>query len=200
MKYKLLFALFAVAVILSPKNGLAGNHQRDTWYIGFGIGGGYGKYEIYGKEITFDDWLEGLYKDPKVSLDFKVGTTLSPKTLLGFDITALGQTGSLLGVDAHIQINNYFLMLTHFPMEEGFFIRAGAGLSNIVYKIEGLGLSAEQIVNGYGILGGVGYALWLGESFNLTLNVDHSRQFYSGGSQDPDNSQFTIMYLGFDWY
>jgi hypothetical protein len=52
--------------------------------------------------------------------------------------------------------------------------------------------SASDTANGFGLLGGLGYAFWLGKSFNLTLNIDHSRQFYSIGS-DHDNSQFTIF-------
>ncbi len=67
-----------------------------------------------------------------------------------------------------------------------------------MFEIDGA-FSASDSTGGFGILGGIGYAFWLGKSFNLTLNIDHSRQFYSGGS-DPDNSQFTIFYLGFDWY
>ena len=88
-------------------------------------------------------------------------------------------------------------MLTHFPKEEVFFIRGG-GLSNIGYTIKGSGNDIKCTETGYGILGGVGYAFWIGKSFNLTLNLDYSRQFYSGDIADSSN--FTIAYLGFDWY
>ena len=198
MKNRTIILILTIVFFAFQGNGLAGTHQRDNWYIGFGLGGAFdASYEDAGQERTFDDWLEfwGFDKDPKISLNFKVGGTLSPKTLLGFDITAVGQSGSLPGVDGHIQINNYFLMLTHFPKKEGFFIRAGGGLSILTAEID----TASDTANGFGLLGGLGYAFWLGESFNLTLNIDHSRQFYSGGS-DPDNSQFTIFYVGFDWY
>jgi hypothetical protein len=131
-------------------------------------------------------------------LNFKVGKTLNSKTLIGFDLTAVSQTGSLGGIDGHIQINNYFFMFTHFPKEEGFFIRAGGGLSNLMFEIDGA-FSASDSTGGFGILGGIGYAFWLGKRFNLTLNIDHYRQFYEGGN-DPDNSQFTSFYVGFDWY
>lgn len=195
----LYFILLAVAFGIFPAKGMAETsetHTRSNWYIGFGLGAGLdARYEINGEEITFDDWLEGLDKSPKTAINFKVGGTISPKTLLGFDGTAVRQEGTV-GVDAAIQINNYFLMLTHFPYEEGLFFRVGGGLSNIVAEVDG----DRDVVSGYGILGGVGYAFWLGKSFNLTLNLDHSRQYYSGGSDDPDRSQFTIAYVGFDWY
>lgn len=193
-------------------------HKRRSMYIGFGFGGGLdARYKINNKTITFDDWLEGTEdKSPKFSFNFKIGATLNPKTLLGLDLNGVSQSGSVLRdfiietkkVDATIGIYNLFLMITHFPRKEGFFIRGGGGYSTISYQIEGLD---EDIVDGvfgrisessdgYGLLGGVGYAFWLGKRFNLTINLDHSRQFYSSDNEKPDKSQFTIAYLGFDWY
>lgn len=200
MKSKNIFLIFTIIIFIFPGKGLAENHQRDNWYIGFGLGGGLdARYEINGQEITFDDWLEHLDKNPKISLNFKVGGTLSPKTLLGFDFTAVSQTGSIGNIDANIQINNYFLMLTHFPKKKGFFVRGGGGLSNIIFEINTAWGDISESAEGFGVLGGLGYAFWLKKSFNLTLNIDHSRQFYSG-EDEPDNSQFTIFYVGFDWY
>ena len=111
--------------------------------------------------------------------------------MIGFDLTAVSQTGSLGGIDGHIQINNYFFMFTHFPKEEGFFIRAGGGLSNLMFEIDGA-FSASDSTGGFGILGGIGYAFWLGKSFNLTLNIDHSRQFYEGGN-DPATPSLQVF-------
>jgi hypothetical protein len=59
----------------------------------------------------------------------------------------------------------------------------------------------ELEANRYGVLAGVGYTFWIGKSFNLTINFDHSRQFYASGDVNyPSNSQFTALHLGFDWY
>ena len=177
------------------------SHQRDSWYIGFGLGGGLSaSWEATTDTVSFDDWLDGLEKDPKISLNFKVGGTISPETLLGFDVTAVGQGGTASGVDAHAQINNYFLMLTHFPNKEGLFIRLGGGYSVIVATIDTPFGDFDSRVKRVGALGGIGYALWLGKSFNLTLNLDHSQQWYSSSFGEPDTSQFTILYVGFDWY
>ena len=203
MKNRTIVLILTIVFFAFQGNGLAETHQRDSWYIGFGLGGASGaSYEINGQEKTFEDWLDfwGFDdKSPKIAFNFKVGKTLSQKTLIGFDLSGAGQSGSLPGGDGHIQISNFFLMFTHFPQEEGFFIRAGGGLSNLTAELDwGFG-SVSDTASGFGLLGGLGYAFWLGKSFNLTLNIDHSRQFYSGGS-DPDNSQFTIFYVGFDWY
>lgn len=193
--------LFMITLMVVPSVGFAETHQRDTWYIGFGLGGGAGaSYKLNGKDITFDDWLRGLDKSPKVSFNFKVGATISPKTLLGFDATAISQEGTIGSTTSHIQINNYFLMLTHFPFDEGLFLRGGGGFSNILYDNKGGANNGSDVTKGYGVLGGIGYAFWLGKSFNFTLNADHSRQFYPTSTVRPESSQFTSIYLGFDWY
>ena len=199
MKNRTIILILTIVFFAFQGNGLAETHQRSSWYIGFGLGGAFdASFELNGEEITFDDWLSGTDKSPKVSFNFKVGKTFSQKTLIGFDLTGAGQSG-IGGIDGHIQINNFFFMLTHFPQKEGFFIRAGGGLSNLTAEIDtGLG-TASDTISGFGLLGGIGYAFWLGKRFNLTLNIDHSMQFYDGGN-DPDSSQFTIFYMGFDWY
>ena len=46
----------------------------------------------------------------------------------------------------------------------------------------------------------IGYAFRLGRRINLTLNVDHSWQYYFGYDKGSDESWFTLVYLGFDWY
>lgn len=202
MRIRNLLLLITLFCLTLPATAQAQTrHQRGDWYIGFGLGGGLSAdYKIDGDTVTFDDWLEGLDKDSKLSLNFKVGGTIDSKNLLGFDITAVNQTGTAIGVDALIQINNYFLMWTHFPREEGAFFRLGGGLSNIVAEVNSSFGDFSDRVNGEGLLLGVGYAFWLGQSFNLTLNLDHSRQWYSSGAGEPDSSQFTIFYIGFDWY
>ena len=207
MKYMEFFLVLSVISLIYPLSAFSSTQERDSWYIGYGLGGGLAaSYEINRTEFTFDGLLEveGLDKSLKISLNFKVGRTLTHKSLLGFDITAAGQTGSLATVfgtvESQIQINNNLLMSTHFPREEGFFVRGGGGLSAMVNTVEGSGKAAAAQVSGYGLLGAVGYAFWLGKSFNLTLNIDHSRQFYPSGSSEPDSSQFTIIYMGFDWY
>lgn len=202
MRIRNLLLLITLFCLTLPATAQAQTrHQRGDWYIGFGLGGGLSAdYKIDGDTVTFDDWLKGLDKDSKLSLNFKVGGTIDSKNLLGFDITAVNQTGTAIGVDALIQINNYFLMWTHFPQEEGAFFRLGGGLSNIMAEVNSSFGDFSDRVNGQGLLLGVGYAFWLGQSFNLTLNLDHSRQWYSSGAGEPDSSQFTILYLGFDWY
>ena len=165
------------------------------WYVGTGIGPGFGaKYKVNGQSITFDDRLQGATdKSPLLALNIvNAGIALSPTLLFGFSGSAVAQTGKLAGNDAHLQINNYLAALTWFPAEKGFFVRGGAGLSNIFIDT---GVSSDR-VNGFGILVGAGYALPVARRHNITFTADYSRQSYSGSSTKPDSSQFGSGYLG----
>jgi hypothetical protein len=196
-----LFLLIVVGLALPATASAQALHQRDTWYIGFGLGGGLAaQWHVDGQTITFDDWLAGTDKGPKVSLNFKVGGTMSPQTLVGFDLTAVAQSGTLSGLDATTVITNYFAMLTHFPNQEGLFVRVGGGMSRLTNMVDTPSGTISDDATGFGLLGGIGYAFWLGKSFNLTLNMDQSYQWYSSSPGNPDKSQFTILYVGFDWY
>ncbi len=122
-----------------------------------------------------------------------MGVTLGPSLLLGFSGSSVAQTGKLAGNDIHLQINNYLLAVTWFPAEQGFFVRGGGGVSNILIDT---GTSTDR-ANGYGLLLGAGYASQFAERHNITLTVDHSRQSYSGSTTKPESSQFTAAYLGY---
>src|SRR5439155_2103046 len=121
------------------------------------------------------------------------GIALSPSLLVGLSASAVGQGGTLAGKDAHLQINNFLAALTWFPAEKGFFLRGGAGLSNILIDT---GVSSNT-AHGFGILVGAGYALPVARRHNITFTVDYSRQSYSGSSTKPDSSEFGAAYLGY---
>lgn len=174
--------------------------RRDTWYIGFGIGSGGGNVtdESGSYRLT-----AGLTSPVTNFINFKVGATLTPNLLLGLDIAGhvtSGTVPALLGgtYDASRQITNIDAMLTWFPIERGLFLRGGLGVTN--YKVEVKGQGSDD-VDGANFTVGGGYAFWLGRTFNLTLNLDYSAQTYnSGRSGAPSRTNFTALWLGFDWY
>lgn len=201
MKHTVLLLGALFVVLICPSFLTAGEHQRDSWYIGFGIGAGFDEaWYVDGKKVTFEDWHGLSDGNVTAALNFKAGGTLSPKLLLGFDLTSIGESSTNGYTDRFCSIDNYFLMLTFFPWEEGFFSRVGGGVSDLQVEEDFGAYTIERSVDGYGFLIGMGYAFWLGKSFNLTLNVDHSRQYYNNSSGEPHRSKFTIVYLGFDWY
>lgn len=185
------------AALLVPTLTLAQEpHQRDPWYIGFGLGTGSGNVSGQGDTLSFKDMNAG--RDPtNVALNFKAGVTLTPKLLLGLDITAVRSAAAQDGIDTAIQITNYDAMVTWFPMETGLFVRGGAGLSAMVWELDTLGSSS---IRGGNVLVGAGYAFWLGQKFNLTANLDYSVQAYGSSNDKPERSSMWALWVGFDWY
>jgi hypothetical protein len=164
------------------------------WYVGAGIGPASGaKYKLNGQTITFSDRLE-TDKTALIALNLvNAGVALSPDLLLGLSVSAASQTGKIAGNDAHLQINNYLAAVTWFPAGQGFFVRGGGGLSNILIDTG----AGSDVASGFGILVGAGYALRIAGSHNITFTVDYSRQSYNGSTTKPDNSQFAAAYLGY---
>jgi hypothetical protein len=174
---------------------------RDTWYIGFGLGSGGGQYrDSVGTRALSDIGTDST----SVFLNFKVGATLTPRLLLGLDIAGISTTGSAgtgwFGpMNATVQITNYDAMLTWFPMERGLFLRGGAGLS--AFTLDDPSAITLRSIRGVNATVGGGYAFWLGRTFNLTVNLDLSAQRYdSSAAGAPTRSNFTALWLGFDWY
>lgn len=178
-----------------PAPGRRAPHQRDVWYIGFGLGWGDGSVRDATGTNTFGEILQG-YAPRNLSFNFKIGLTLNPRVLLGFDLTAVRSYGSSSGFDVALQVTNYDVMFTYFPTGEGFFLRGGTGLADLLVDTS----VGSATYSGVGLVGGLGYAFWLGRSFNLTLNVDVSGQWYGRSTVSPESSRLVNVYLGFDWY
>lgn len=187
-----------LAALLLPSLALAQEHQRDSWYIGFGLGTGSGRVTAEGETRTFADLNIGT--PVNVALNFKVGATIAPTMLVGFDVTAVRAQSEESGISTGVQVTNYDAVLTYFPWREGFFLRGGAGLSVLTLDVDFGGSSGVSTDTGVNLLGGVGYAFWLGQKFNLTANLDVSLQKYGGGAGEPDSSGLWALWLGFDWY
>lgn len=193
--------------------------RRSPWYIGFGLGGASGNVSVPGgtlslEEYTQEPWVSVLGIAPpsgtNVSLNFKVGMTLSDKLLVGFDITGVGSLVSQGDLSTQTTIANYDAVATYFPMGEGLFVRGGVGLSRLTVSYKDSFGDGSDSVGGYNALVGAGYAFWLGQSFNLTLNVDYSAQRYGSAAPGetmadgvflkPESSNFLAFWVGFDWY
>jgi hypothetical protein len=181
--------------------------QRDRWYIGFGLGLGNGRVKFPGDTLSFGEFLgkEG----PPVSLSFKIGATVTPRLLVGFDlglVAASAEHRTLAGdLERSLGIVNLDAVATFFPLERGFFVRGGLGLSSLSATEKVAGATTEASASGANLLAGVGYAFWLGRSFNLTLSLDVSGQTYGStenwaGGDGPESSSFWTLGVGFDWY
>ncbi len=186
---------------------------RSPWYIGFGIGSGGGSIYYPGgvtysfrDEVTSYQNIFSASDNGHLAFNFKVGATITPQFLLGFDLTTLRAFGSVtdlngVGYSSYAQVWNFDLMSTFFPFERGLFFRAGMGPSIISSGISGpFGSTRNYDQGGFNGTLGVGYAFWLARRFNLTLNADYSHQWYSASPGGPDTSGVFVFLVGFDWY
>jgi hypothetical protein len=172
---------------------------REGWYIGFGLGGGDGKVANEIETADFDELHYGGQSN--VFMNFKVGATLTPKLLLGGDMSMLMSVASSDDISTSLGILNLDAVVTFFPMRRGFFVRGGAGISSLSFAIDTPIGDDEGSASGFNLMGGLGYAFWLGGQFNLTANLDFSRQWYGESDDlDIDDSQFWSLWVGFDWY
>jgi hypothetical protein len=181
-----------------PRPSYGYGPQRDSWYIGFGLGSGFGSGVYGGQRIDLGDVYSG--GSTPLSLQFEIGATLRPDLLFGLDLRAFRHQASgpydvagLAVNDPAIQITQALAMMTWFPARNGLYLRGGLGLAQ--YHEDGLGTAS-----GVSVLAGVGYAMWLGRSFNLSVGLDLSAQGYGDSGVLPSSTRFGELGVGFHWY
>lgn len=192
--------------------------SRDTWYIGFSFGSGPASLTLgdesqsYGE--IFDDFEQASPFDSRLrlSVGFEVGATINHQLLLGFKLAGMREQGETSNDDfeysAGLQHSQYLLCATYFPTPngQGLFVRAGAGAAavSLEQSLEIRGIKRETFVDetGFGGMLGLGYALWLGDSFNLVLANDFHYASFGGDARrnEPTSGWFNDITLGFMWY
>jgi hypothetical protein len=170
------------------------------WYAAGG--GGFGlnaKFSRNGQTFDFDQGLGGdaaTDKSALVSYNVNGGIQLDPKTLLGVSVAQVAKTGKVAGEDSRVTISNYFILLTHFPREKGFFVRGGGGYANMVVND---GVNPQVRTGGAGLQIGAGWA-WqiVSEHHFVTASVDQSFQWYTSSENGkPKRSEFSAAYIGY---
>ena len=178
--------------------GAAYGPRRNPIYFAVGLGTGAGAYVWNGVTETFLDWN---YDPPRASasgsLNLQVGATLSDRLLVGFDYTLVGVASSDAGFSTGVYLHETDAMLTWFPQGEGFYLRGGGGLSYVTF-VDDRYPDSSQTYGGVNAKVGIGYALWLGRSLNLTFGLDASGQRYSGSG--PSSSRALALDVGLAWY
>jgi opacity protein-like surface antigen len=173
--------------------------QRDSWYVGFGLGSGNGAYRIPGERVNYRHHL-GNGSPFQGAFQLEAGATLTPQLLLGGEVSGLVSSARNAGLDSTLTVGQLLAVVTFFPTGRGLFLRGGAGFAQISSEVDDGFFVDRSDANGVGLLGGVGYAWWLGRRFNLTLHGDVNLHAYSGNSDAPSSSTTFTGYLGFRWY
>ena len=118
------------------RRGRSRRHPAPTsaggWYIGFGLGGGTGRARIR-DELLLRGSARTLRDHGRDQL--RVGATVTPRLLVGFDGGAVGAIAS--GPSEIFQLNYYDLGAMFFPWERGAFVRGAVGRSVFTIDTDG---------------------------------------------------------------
>jgi len=199
---RLFVILFACAFVFAFVSLSNAQHQKTSWYIGFGIGSGSAEYEGDSLEDNAEAWgIDDADATTTITLNFGVGAILNPRLHFGFDISALRESVESDFYDAELstQINNYLLAATFFPAGEGLSLKGGVGLCALVYQVDAPGYDEDDTYGGWAYLIGAGYQFWLGEHFNLGIHLEYSHQSYNDDDA-PDDTDFINVYVSFYWF
>lgn len=202
MRKLIALVVFALPVLASAqaRAPYASEKVRDNWYIGFGVGGGDGSGAGQGDRVSFKDMSAA--SPTTVFLNFHVGATLSPKLLLGGEIGGVAASASSQGIDSSVGISTLNAVATYFPMGHGLSLKGGVGLAQFsqTYKFDGPYADEKYSRSGLNATVGIGYAWWLGRSFNLSVNLDLAAQSYGSSDTEVESSRYGALYVGFDWF
>ena len=141
---------------------------REGFWIGFGFG--YGSFDV-----SCDDCPD-IDREGSATGFIKLGGTLSPKLLLGGEVTAWVKSES--GYD--MVAGNVSAVLYFYPVvTSGLFLKGGLGYSNYRESNE-----FDGSFNGFGVVAGIGYDIRVGGNISITPNLDFA--FGGGGDLDVD--------------
>lgn len=168
------------------------SRYRNSWYIGFALGGG-------GGWVTFDE-ADATEGGGGMALSvIKVGWIARPWLLLGAEIsTTFHFEGDLWWSSTWVQLAHYDLVATFFPLyDKGFYVKGGAGAGFASVESSSLfGTESEQRTEHGGDLRlGVGYEWQLRTSFNLGAELVYGLLVFKGGRGHDVAAQLTLT-----WY
>lgn len=167
----------AAAVVALTLVGVAAEAQRPQTRQGFWIAFGLG----YGSANLSCSGCAGG-SDGGATAHIRLGGTLSDRVLLGGDVTGWAKEES--GVTA--AIGNVSFVVQYYPKPAaGFFLKGGAGFSNILFEVVGEQVTGES----FGLSGGAGYDVRVGRNISLTPVVE----FLYGGSRDLQLDGATVL-------
>jgi len=192
------------AEIRPPRSKPDPTHKRDKWYIGFGLGSGPGQLSTGGAMQSYKSFFGADSGGLGASLTFSLGGTVRHNLLLGFRGGGMGFGTQKEDITRTMTHNHSLGVMTFFPSVSGtgFFVRTGIGFSELRDKTTDGESSHETKFGGFGSMVGLGYAFWLGETFNLCLSNDVHYGVFQGSEEQnqPTAAWYSDLQLSFMWY
>lgn len=212
---KWIAGLYAIIILVCfIVNGSANTHRGDidddgkgAWYIGFGIGSGLGyintdqsKNQLIPEAADKNHDVDNSYN---LTWQFGLGAIINSYFNSGIEISYFNCNIDYKDTDelysSTVYIYNYFLVGSYYPFINGLSFKLGGGGSTYSESSSGKKASNADIsVHGYGFIAGIGYDFKLGNTFNLGLHLDCSKQFYH--KKGLDDTTVISLYASFYWF
>jgi hypothetical protein len=197
MRSRLAFASGVVAVgflVLANPADAGYPHDRNGFFLGFGLGGGSAEAE---------DQAGSSGSDGGVGANFRIGGAVTSQVTLGFETSAwvrreeflvLGQT-----IDATTTLSVGTFGVTWYPSTtQGFYVKGGLGFGQAELDFESGGASLAYSENGFGFLAGVGWEWRLTEKFALGPQLTLANLSFD--SDLIDRATWTNLTCQLNWY
>ncbi|MEZ5065719.1 MAG: outer membrane beta-barrel protein [bacterium] len=158
--------LASIAVVaLAPAIAHAGyDHERNGFYLGFGIGGG-GDQERY-QNLPDDDGGGGVG-------NFRIGGALNRSVALGLETSGFTRNDDVPGAGTLQRSATVAAFgVTVFPAQNGYYLRGGVGFGAVKAEYRDAGLTLSGSENGLGMLFATGWEFRLTPKFALGPQIE----------------------------
>lgn len=195
-------AFILVLASLTAPVAIAEPHERNGFFIGFGLGGGYATWDWEDQDVD-DSGGEGSGVG-----QFRIGGALRDDLLLAFESSAwvkdydVELAGDDIG-SATLTFNASTFAATWFPGNMGWYLRGGVGFATVSSKVEidaldSAKVTIEQTDNGFAALGASGYEWRFTRKFAVGPQVEVF--FLTTGGDLVDNVFVVDGAVEFNWY
>ena len=187
----LLTALVVAGLILTAATADATQpHDRNGFFIGFGLGGGSASLTNSDGESDSDGGGTG---------QFRIGGAVTPQLTLGLESASWTHTYSEAGVDFTWTFSVGTFGATWFPIvDQGFFVRGGLGFGRAQADLAVGSVRVSASEGGLGLLAATGYEWRLTRKFALGPQVELTH--IAIGGDEIDSITVVDGALQFNWY
>jgi hypothetical protein len=167
----------AIAIAAQDSHAQMNAPVRDGFFIGLGLGGG-----SFGCSGCVD-------RQSGMSGHLKLGTALNSQWLAGVESSAWTKEEG----GARLTHANLSAMAQFYPVAtNGFFLRAGVGVSSLEASVPGFGSGRET---GLGLTAGLGYDVRVGSNFSVSPYGT-----FGGGDHEGGSANTFQLGLGVTWH
>jgi hypothetical protein len=172
--------------------------RRGPWYVGGG--GGYGDGSVSWYRET---WSLGRFMDAspwRLALALEGGQWIGTRVRVGLDLTWIHMSGARNGANATVDLLQPGVAAAFYPFKWGLFVRAAAGYARLGVGMDRPSFSHSESYDGFGLTGGLGYALTIRPPFDAFVRIDATRQWYGSTPAGVDGATLWAAYAGLLWF